>query len=312
MASSNYIVKINSKCNLNCCFCADDLIARSQPDFDYEALITGLEHNRKAHDDLIISGGEPTIYPKLLNYIRHAKQVCKYKRISLTTNAALLYSKENAIKLIENGVDSFLVSFSHGEGALFDAIVKKEGTFLRVVKGIRNVKELGKEVRINAVVHKLNYKKLPQIVRFFISLGVDAIQLSYINPVGTSVVGAKSFLAIPYNEAMPFIEQSFDAAHELNFTDLYIENIPICAAPKLIAKISDLKKPEENKEYYNRAKYKPSACSRCSFVDICDGPWKAHLEHFGESELHPIGPEFAKKIRLQVLEKGQEIQRPAL
>ena len=220
MATSNYIVKLNSKCNLNCCFCADDLIARSQPDFDYDAMINELEKNRKEHENLIISGGEPTIYPKLLNYLDHAKKVCKYEKIFLTTNATLLYNRQNAEKLIRHGVDTFLISFSHGQDRLFDSIVKKEGTFGRVVQGIKNVKSLGKQVRINAVVHKLNYKQLPQMVEFFVSIGVDAIQLSFINPVGTSVAPqthGKSFLAIRYSEAMPFIRQSFTVAKNLFF-----------------------------------------------------------------------------------------------
>ena len=103
---AHYIVKLNSLCNLNCCFCADSIEARGVPDFKYDALIKGLERNRQLHDSLIISGGEPTIYPNLLPFLHHAKKVCGYKRISLTTNGVMLSSQKNADALIHAGVDA--------------------------------------------------------------------------------------------------------------------------------------------------------------------------------------------------------------
>src|SRR3989344_2798889 len=125
---AHYIVKLNSLCNLNCCFCADSIEARGVPDFKYDALIKGLERTRQLHDSLIISGGEPTIYPNLLPFLHHAKKVCGYKRISLTTNGVMLSSQKNADALIHAGVDAFLVSFSTSHERMFDAIVKKEGS----------------------------------------------------------------------------------------------------------------------------------------------------------------------------------------
>jgi len=292
----NYIVKINSLCNLNCCFCADSLEARSVPDFEYRNLIKGLGENRKKFDTLIISGGEPTIYPHILKFLHHAKFVCKYKRISLTTNGLLLYKQENVDKLIKSGVDTFLISFPTSNERMYDAIVKKKGAFKLAVNGIKNVKKRNKEVRINTALHKLNYKNLANTTEFLVKLGVDAIQLSFLNPIGSSIVNGESAIALSYTEIMPYIKETFKKSNDIGFNKLYIENFPICIAPELINKISDLRKPDENKDYYNACKTKPEKCRKCSFNDICDGTWEAYLKQFGDSELKPIS--ISESIRI--------------
>ena len=86
----HYVVKIDNKCNFNCCFCADSKEVRNQEDFSYSELIKNLKKNRKKFDNLCITGGEPTVYKNLLEYISYAKDKCKYKHIVLNTNGFLL------------------------------------------------------------------------------------------------------------------------------------------------------------------------------------------------------------------------------
>ena len=308
---AHYIVKLNSLCNLNCCFCADSIEARGVPDFKYDALIKGLERNRQLHDSLIISGGEPTIYPNLLPFLHHAKKVCGYKRISLTTNGVMLSSQKNADALIHAGVDAFLVSFSTSHERMFDAIVKKEGSFQHTVQGIRNIKARGKEARINSVLHKLNHKNVANTVEFLIGLGVDSIQLSWMNPVGSSIVDGKSAIAVSYAEALPFIREVFERANRLGYSSLFIENMPICIAPELTSRISDLRKPAENKGYYNAEKTKPEKCGACALAGICDGVWKAYLAQFGDGELNPVSSAGAEKVWKGALSEGKCLLPPA-
>ena len=220
-----------------------------------------------------------------------------YKRISLTTNAIMLYYEDNVDKLIKNGVDTFLVSFSTSNERMFDAIVKKKSAFKYSVQGIKNVKKRGKGVRINTVLHKLNYKNIANTVRFLIELDVDAIQLSFMNPIGSSIVNGKSAIAVTYSELMPYMRDAFKVADEMGFNELYLENFPICIAPEFINNLSDLRKPDANKDYYNALKTKPEKCKRCSFVDICDGVWEPYLKQFGDNELKPIS--IAESIQIR-------------
>ena len=285
--AGHYIVKINNKCNSNCCFCADSAEVRNQPDFDYSKLIYDLEENRKKFDSLIISGGEPTIYKNILKYINYAKDICKYKRITLTTNGFLLAYDSFTDKLIKNGIDSFIISFIASNKKTYDTVTKVKGSFKYATKALSNLKKRNQEVRINIVPHKLNYKDIEKTIEFLIKQKVDSIQISFMDPIGSSVVNNKSTLAVTYTKLMPYIKTAFKIANKLDFNKLYIENFPICIAKDFIDNISDLKKPDENKDYYNACKTKPEKCKKCSYFNVCDGIWKAYLEQFGDEEIKP-------------------------
>jgi len=88
-------------------------------------------------------------------------------------------------------------------------------------------------------------------------------------------------MVVRLSEAGPYIIEA------LSITGTYIENVPICILPKFKDRISDLKKPEDNLNYYNREKTKPDKCFDCRYFNECDGMWKAYLEQFGDEEMIP-------------------------
>jgi len=287
----HYIAKLNNKCNSNCCFCADSIEVRSKKDIGYNQLIRDLEKNREKFDSLIISGGEPTIYKHLFEYLSHAKNICRYKHITLTTNGFLLAYDGFVDRLIKNGVDSFIISFVTSNEKIYDGITKVKSSFGYVTKALSNLRKRKREVRINTVLHKLNYKDIDKTIEFLIKQNVKSIQLSFMNPIGSSIRDGKSVMALTYSEIMPYIKKAFEKAKQLNFDNLFIENFPICTAEEFKSRISDLRKPEENKDYYNACKIKSEKCRKCSYFDVCDGTWEAYLKQFGDKEIIPLSKE---------------------
>lgn len=286
--NGNYIAKINYKCNSNCCFCADSKNIRETEDIDYNKLIYELEQNRKKFDSLIITGGEPTIYNKLPDYVSYAKKI-GYKHISLTTNGLMLGYPNYADILINSGVDTFIISFATTDELIYDNITKVKGSFKQLNNALNYLNEKKVSVRINTVIHKFNYKNLKNIVKYLVLKNVKSIQLSFMNPIDES---AKTYgiskLVIKINDLKPYISDAIKEAQNLNFNDLYIENFPICTMEEYKDKISDLKKPENNKDYYNSLKFKPENCRFCVYYNICDGTWKEYLKQFGDEEFKPI------------------------
>lgn len=284
----HYIVKINNRCNSNCCFCADSLDTRSKKDHDYKELVQELEENRKKFDSIIISGGEPTIYNSLFRYLKHAKNVCRYNQICLTTNGFLLFYGNFVERLISHGVDSFILSFQSSDKNSYRCITRVKDSFKYVKKAIRNIKAFNKEIRINTVLHKFNYEETDKIVSYLINKKVDSIQLSFMNPVGSSFRGGKSVIAISFSDMMPYVRSAMIKAKELNYDNIFIENFPACIARDLIDKISDFHKPKENEDYYNACKIKLGKCKRCKYDSSCAGVWRAYIEQFGDKEIQPI------------------------
>ena len=62
-----YLLKLTSKCNSNCIFCEIPIPLKKEPDSrDFDDIIKEIKEKRKSFDELRITGGEPTIYPKIL------------------------------------------------------------------------------------------------------------------------------------------------------------------------------------------------------------------------------------------------------
>lgn len=77
-------------CNLSCPFCHNpDLVVSPDnlPDYPLEPLFEELEQRRSFIDGVVVSGGEPTLYPELLSFLRRIKD--KGFLVKLDTNGLL-------------------------------------------------------------------------------------------------------------------------------------------------------------------------------------------------------------------------------
>lgn len=77
-------------CNLSCPFCHNpDLVQAPDrlPDYPLEPLFEELEQRRSFIDGVVISGGEPTLYPDLIPFMRRIKQLGLM--VKLDTNGLL-------------------------------------------------------------------------------------------------------------------------------------------------------------------------------------------------------------------------------
>lgn len=283
----HYIINLNSKCNANCLFCAFTLDRRKEEDPNFENLIKDLKENRKRFDEIIMSGGEPTIYKRLPEYLDQVK-ACGFKNVTISTNGFMLYYPPFTKKLIEKGVNQFVISFQTIDKNKYHAITGVKDAFKYVTKGMENIKKYGAWIAINTVIHKLNYKKLPDTVNYLIDFNVFNIQLAFMNPIGESVRNGKSTMAVSFTEALPYIKECFKIAEKKGYKKFFVENIPICIIEEYKEKISDLRKPDVNKDYYNACKTKPEKCKACIYFNICDGVWEAYLKQFRDEEIKPI------------------------
>ena len=283
----HYIVKFNNKCNSNCCFCADTKKDRNLPDRPFEGLVKDLRKAAKKFDSIIISGGEPTIHPRIIEYIQNARKA-GFRKVTITTNGFMMYYREFLKRILSAGADSFIVSFQTINPDDYSKITGVKKAHEYVTGGLENLRKNECDTRVNTVIHKLNMKFIPETVEYLKAMEVSSIQLSFMNPIGSGIIDGKSSMAVSYSETMPWIRKAFRKASEIGFEELWIENFPPCIAGNLSDRISDARKPYENKGYYNRGKIKPRICRECIHVNSCDGFWKAYFEQFGDSEIVPV------------------------
>lgn len=179
-------VRIAAACNEKCLFCLDadaqngklisDDIIRSQIQKWYHPW----KYNR-----IIISGGEASIHPKFSEYIAHAKSVW-YDRIQTVTNGNMFARKEFCDRVVSAGLDE--VTFSlHGHTArLHDYLTATPGSFDKALRGLLYLRKFHPHIIINIdiVVCRVNVDFLPDIVWFFMRLGIMEYDILQIIPFG--------------------------------------------------------------------------------------------------------------------------------
>ena len=98
MAKKRLDLKVGYTCNNNCRFCvvADK---RKFGDLTTKELKKQMEEGRKTCEDIVFTGGEPTIRKDIFELVRYAKKL-KFDTIQIQTNGRMFASKKFCEKII--------------------------------------------------------------------------------------------------------------------------------------------------------------------------------------------------------------------
>ena len=116
---------ITAYCNLNCVYCEDFGARRNAtqpsplPLDDARRLLSVI---RQATSSLIITGGEPLLYPDLPALLAYARRDLRFRHLTLLSNAALLSERQEVLPLI----DRLMVSVDATTPALWDQTLRAE------------------------------------------------------------------------------------------------------------------------------------------------------------------------------------------
>jgi len=146
-------ISITDRCNMRCVYC----MPRNNTEW-FE------EDNVLSYDEILrlttvfaslgikkirLTGGEPTVRPKIENLIRSLSKVNGIESISMTTNGLLLYDKARQLK--ENGLGSLNISLDTFRADRFKSMCGIDG-LNKVLASIRAADDAGLKIKINTVV----------------------------------------------------------------------------------------------------------------------------------------------------------------
>ncbi len=243
------------------------------------------------------SGGEPTLRPDLLELVRYAKSAGL--KVEVQSNGRMYFYKPFCQKTIEAGVESFVVSFHSCDENTHDKLMGVKGTFKQAVQGIKNLKDLGQEVKINLVILKQNYRHLPETVKFLMGLKVNEFRLTYLSIDGSVLKNPKALTA-PMKLVAPYLERAIDEINKSAHPQaVSIYNFILCLLkPPYRDYINDLSQLDtfltgpgfkaSLDEHRKTLRAKPPVCRKCQYYKICNGVWKSYAEYFGFKEIKPI------------------------
>ena len=182
-------ISVTDRCNMHCVYC----MPSNNTDWfeqvnilSYEEIIrltkifSGLGVER-----IRVTGGEPTVRPKIESLIQALSQISAIKSVSMTTNGLLLQDK--ILQLKAAGLGSVNISLDTFRAERFKAICGIDGVD-RVLTSIRAAHDAGLRVKINTVIIRgWNDDEIEDFARFARSTGLVVKFIEFMPLDGTGI-----------------------------------------------------------------------------------------------------------------------------
>ncbi len=164
---------MSRRCNLHCVHCYTDSANQSYPgEMSVPEARTLLEDLAQFQiPALLLSGGEPLMYPHFFEIASFAKQLGL--KLTLSTNGTRI-DRPTAERIRETGFHYVGVSFD-GLGKENDRFRGQRGAFDAAVSGVRHLKAVGQRVGLRFTLTRRNFEALPQIMEFVEEEQIDRV-----------------------------------------------------------------------------------------------------------------------------------------
>jgi molybdenum cofactor biosynthesis enzyme MoaA len=166
------VLVVTERCNFACPYCRTHDGRHMRTEHARQVIRLWAENGLFA---LMLTGGEPTVHPGLLEMVKFAKGM-GIPRVGLGTNGAA--DPELYGALVDSGVDDFSISLDADnaeDGALLSG--RSRETWHRVVENTRALAARTR-VTVGVVVTEANVGRAAQVVRFALDLGVADVRVN--------------------------------------------------------------------------------------------------------------------------------------
>ncbi len=280
-----HLIRVNFHCNQACRFC---FVSTHLPPATDAALEAAILNAAKSGKQVTLSGGEPTLNPRLVDYVKLAKAHSRHP-VALQTNAIRLADRTLTDTLVEAGVTWVQVSLHGSTAALSDAMTEAPGTFEKTVVGIDNLHRHEQVyISINFVITQRNHTDLVPFVRLCARRWPRAfVNVSFVG-ASSDVVPKEKALVPRYDEVLPHLSGAIAEAKRLGVDIGGFESmcgVPLCLVPTedRFFVLADIPEGYDQGEFV-----KPPVCDGCDLKKKCWGVRRGYFDLYGAEELAPV------------------------
>lgn len=296
-AAAAHVIRINFRCNQACRFC---FVSTHLPNADDNTIRAAIETAAAQSAIVVLSGGEPTLNPRLPDWAALAKDGGA-PEVELQTNATRLAEpcrrgtqapRALAAVLDEAGVDIAFVSLHAATAECSDALTGTPGTFAQTLAGLDALARTSIRVRINFVLSKTNAAQFPAFVTMVATRWpAAAVTVSFVG-TSTDLVPRTPDLIPRYTDVLPYVREGLALAQrgglEVDGFDSMC-GIPLCLAPVDPRRYLGLSEPPPG--YDGGELMHPPPCDGCALRRRCFGLRRGYAALYGYGELRPIALE---------------------
>jgi PqqA peptide cyclase len=187
------LAELSHRCPLRCPYCSNPLaLERASAELDTatwervlrEAAALGV---LQVH----FSGGEPLVRQDLAVLVGVARAAGIYS--NLITSGVLL-DRARLTALVEAGLDHVQLSFQDAEPAGADRIAGLAGAHKKKIAAATLVREAELPLTVNAVVHRQNLERLPQMIELALRLGAQRLEVAHVQYYGWGLTNRPALL----------------------------------------------------------------------------------------------------------------------
>jgi len=304
-----YELILNYNCNARCLFC-------SQGDFDKSrnAPFTAIARNiyaarRDGYTRLGLTGGEPLVRPDILKVIALGKSV-GFDFIRVQTNGIKLADPAFCRALVKAGLTFCKFSFTTDKAAEHDRLVGVPGALKKALAGLANLRKLKIRLGTNILVNRLNYRRLPEIIRFYMERGITNFVVIYPVYIGAMAENAAEF-GVSLPDCSPYFLEAVRMMEAAGLGgEILFLNTPPCLlkgretlAIGLDVFNTVVTDPDgvrtDLDANADAGKVKGPPCRRCALATKCRGADRNYLKVFGWEGFEPISKPVSKKAAPQ-------------
>lgn len=177
-------VEILSSCNCRCTYCYNENILLKNDYIDTKTFTLIVQEAKSfGLSQISISGGEPFLHPKIIDFINIS--VKENVKLHIITNLTI-FNKQLFDLLVDHSI-SLQVTID-GPTDITHDYTRGKGAFDKTIKNLNYLKILGYQgfltVRMN--LHKKNYNHIEDVIKLSKSLNCQMVNLSLINRVGAA------------------------------------------------------------------------------------------------------------------------------
>jgi len=274
-------VRLTYACNDRCIFCLDS-DSHDGEMRDPEAIKRQILDGRRAGATrLILSGGEPTIHPRFLSFLKLGR-LAGYGKVQTITNGRMFAYAGFLGQCLDAGLDEVTFSIHGPDARVHDALVGVQGAFEQTMAGLRNVLADGRPiVNVDVCVSRGNVRVLPDIIEMVVAMGVRELDLLQIVPFGRAFREGRDTLFYDLEEAAQHLRTAF-AWSERPDMHLWLNRFPpphcegyeqlIQDPHKLIDEVRGRRPEFERQLVYGTPLdcREPARCRYCYLEHMCD------------------------------------------